>query len=179
MQSAGFRILVSSLHSNSITPALDSLYNLRHILLAGIVVGSFHHHADKRLGAGLAHQNAAGIAQCFSHSLDGLLHRRVILCGLLVGHTNIFQNLRVDLQRLSQLAHGQLLGKHYFHHLQTGQDTITRTGVLTKDDMTTLLTADTAAVLSHVLIDVLVTHSGLGVADALLIKKPYTDQSWT
>ena len=36
--------------------------------------------------------------------------------------------------------------------------------------MTTLLTADTAAVLSHVLIDVLVTHCSLGVADALLVK---------
>ena len=36
--------------------------------------------------------------------------------------------------------------------------------------MTTLLATNTAAVLSHILIDVLVTHSGLGVADALLIK---------
>ena len=36
--------------------------------------------------------------------------------------------------------------------------------------MATLLTADTAAVFSHVLIDILVAHSGLGVADALLIK---------
>ena len=43
-------------------------------------------------------------------------------------------------------------------------------GVLAEDNMTTLLTADTAAVLSHILIDVLVTHCGLGVADALLIK---------
>ena len=36
--------------------------------------------------------------------------------------------------------------------------------------MTTLLTTDTAAVLRHVLIDVLVAHSGLCIADALLIE---------
>ena len=36
--------------------------------------------------------------------------------------------------------------------------------------MTALLTTDTAAIFCHVLIDVLVTHCGLGVADALLIK---------
>ena len=36
--------------------------------------------------------------------------------------------------------------------------------------MTALLTTDTAAVLSHVLIDVLVTYCSLGVADAPLIK---------
>ena len=36
--------------------------------------------------------------------------------------------------------------------------------------MTTLLTTDTAAVLSHILIDVLVTHCSLGVANALFIK---------
>ena len=64
----------------------------------------------------------------------------------------------------------QLFGQHYFHHLQAGQDTITSAGVLAEDNMTTLLTADTAAVLSHILIDVLVTHCSLGVADALLIK---------
>ena len=74
---------------------------------------------------------------------------------------------------------GSFLGQHYFHHLQAGQDAITSAGVLGEDDMAALLTADTAAVLSHVLIDVLVAHSGLGVADALLVKKPYTGQSWT
>ena len=36
--------------------------------------------------------------------------------------------------------------------------------------MTTLLATDTAGVFRHVLVDVLVAHSGLGVADALLIK---------
>ena len=98
------------------------------------------------------------------------LHRRVVLRSLFIGHTDVLQHLRIDLQWLSQLAHGHLLRQHDFHHLQAGQDTITSAGVLAEDNMTTLLTADTAAVLSHVLIDVLVTHCGLGVADALLIK---------
>lgn len=68
---------------NSVASALNGLYNLRNILLAGIVVGSFHHHADKRLGARLAHQNTTGITQCFSHSFDSCLHRRVVLRSLL------------------------------------------------------------------------------------------------
>ena len=37
--------------------------------------------------------------------------------------------------------------------------------------MTTLLTTDTTAVLRHVLVYVLVTHSSLGVTDTLLIKR--------
>ena len=81
-------------------------------------------------------------------ALTACLHRCVVLCGLFIGHTNVLQHLRVDLQRLSQLAHGQFLCQHDFHHLQAGQDTITRAGVLAEDDMTALLTADTAAVLS-------------------------------
>ena len=68
------------------------------------MVGGFHHHAHKRLSAGLTDENTAGIAQCFCNGLDGLLHRRVVLCGLFVGDTDILQNLRVNLQGLSQLA---------------------------------------------------------------------------
>ena len=63
-----------------------------------------------------------------------------------------------------------LLRQHDLHHLQTGQDAVTGAGIFGEDDMTTLLAANAAAVLSHVLIDVLVAHSGLGVADALLIE---------
>ena len=36
--------------------------------------------------------------------------------------------------------------------------------------MTTLLTTDAAAVLSHVLVDILITNRGLGITDALLIE---------
>lgn len=161
MQSAGFRILVSSLHSNSITPALDSLYDLRHILLAGVVVGSLHHHTHDRFRARFTDKDTASVTQCLGYGLDCCLHCFVILCGLLVGHTNISQNLRVDFQRLRQLAHGQFLGQHNFHHLQAGQDTITSAGVLAEDNMTALLTADATAILRHVLIDILVAHCGL------------------
>lgn len=63
------------------------------------------------------------------------LHRRVILCRLFIRHANILQHLRIDLQRLSRLAHGQLLGQHYFHHLQTGQDAVIGAGVLPEDDI--------------------------------------------
>ena len=146
------RILVHGQHppqhsaSDGVTLALDGLHDLRDIFLAGVVVGSLHHHADKGLGAGLTNQNTSGIAQRFSHSLDGLLHCRVVLCGLFIGDADILQNLRIDLQRLSQLAHGQFFGQHDLHHLQAGQDTITGAGVLAEDNMTALLTANTAAV---------------------------------
>ena len=71
------RILVHGQHppqhsaSDGVTLALDGLHDLRDIFLAGVVVGSLHHHADKGLGAGLTNQNTSGIAQRFSHSLDG------------------------------------------------------------------------------------------------------------
>ena len=156
-----YTLVCTALHLNNVALGLDDLHDLRNILLAGIVVGSLHHHTDKRLGAGLTDKDTAGVTQCLSYSPDCLLHRRVVLRSLLIGHTDIFQHLRVNLQGLSQLAHGNLLGQHYFHHLQAGQDTITSAGVLAEDNMTTLLTADTAAVLSHILIDVLVTHCSL------------------
>ena len=123
------------------------------------MVRCFHHHTHDRLSAGLTDKDTTGVTQCFGYGLDCCLHCFVILCGFLVGHADILQNLRVDLQRLSQLAHGHLLRQHDFHHLETGQNTVTGASVLREDDMTTLLTANTAAVLRHVLIDVLVAHS--------------------
>jgi hypothetical protein len=128
-------IAVSRLHSDRVALVLDDLHDLRHILLAGIVVRCFHHHAHQRLSAGLTDENTADIAQSLCNGLDCLLHRRVVLRGLFVGHSDVFQHLRIDLQRLSQLAHGHLLGQHNFHHLQAGQDTITGAGVLGEDDI--------------------------------------------
>ena len=62
-------IAVSRLHSNSVAFGLDELHDLRHILLAGIVVRGFHHHADNRLSTRLTHQNTAGIPQCLGYFL--------------------------------------------------------------------------------------------------------------
>ena len=74
MQSAGFRILVSGLHSNSVASALDGLHNLRHILLAGIVVGSFDHHTHNRLRTRFTDKDTASIPQCLGYGLDCCLH---------------------------------------------------------------------------------------------------------
>ena len=156
--------------SDSVALVLDDLHDLRDIFLAGIVVRGFDHHTDNRLGTGFTHQNTTSIAKCFCHSAHGFLHSWVILCCFLIRHTDILQHLRINLQRLSQLAHGHLLCKHDLHHLETGQDTITGACVLGEDDMTTLLTADTAAVLSHILVNIFVAHSSLSIADALLVK---------
>ena len=114
--------------------------------------------------------HTASITQCLSNSTYRFLHRRIILCCLLVRHTDILQHLRIDLQRCCQLTHRLLLGQHDFHHLQTSQNTITGTGVLAENDMTTLLTTNAAAVLCHILVDILITNGGLGITDALLIK---------
>ena len=130
----------------------------------------FDHDADDRLGAGLADKDAAGVAQRIGHSLNGGLHIGVVLCGLLVGDVDVLQHLRVDLQRSSQLAHGLLLCKHDLHHLQARQDTVAGAGVLREDDVAALLAADAAAVLRHVLVDVLVADGGFGVVNALLVE---------
>ena len=123
------------------------------------------------LSAGLTDEDAPGVAQCFRNLRHGFLHGRVILCSLLISHADILQYLRIDFQRCCQLTHWLFLSQHDFHHLETGQDAVTGAGVLREDDMTALLAADTAAVLSHVLVDVLVAHSSLGVANALLIER--------
>ena len=120
----GKKYISAKLALDGVTLALDDLHDLRDILLAGIMVRCFHHHAHDRLSAGLTHQNTTSITQC-----------------------------------LGQLAHDHLLRRHDFHHFQAGQDAFTGAGVLGEDDMAALLTADTAAVLRHVLIDVLVANS--------------------
>ena len=136
--------------SDSVPLILNDLHDLRNILLAGIMVRSFHHHAHDRLRAGLAHQNTAGVAQCFCNCLDCNLHRLVVLCSLFISHTDVLKNLRVDLQRLSQ---------HDLHHLEAGQDTVTGACVFGENDVTALFAADATAVLCHILVDVLVAYA--------------------
>lgn len=95
MRLAGYRVLVSDLHSSSVAPVLDDFHDLRNILLAGVVVRGFHHYAHQRLRTGLADKDTTGIPQRFCHSLDRLLHRQVVLCGLFIGDADILQNLRI------------------------------------------------------------------------------------
>ena len=95
MRLAGYRVLVSDLHSNSVAPVLDDLHDLRHILLAGVVVRGFHHYAHQRLRTGLTDKDTTGIAQCFCHRPDCCPNGFIVLCSLLVGHTDILQHLRI------------------------------------------------------------------------------------
>lgn len=98
------------------------------------------------------------------------MHRLIVLCRLFIRYVNILQYIRINLQRCCQFAHRLLFSQHDFHHFLTRQDTVTRASILGEDDMTALLPADTTAVLCHVLIDILVAHSGLGIVDALFVK---------
>ena len=60
---------------------------------------------------------------------------------------------------------------HDFHHLQARQDAVAGRCVLAEDDVPGLLAAQTAVVLRHVLVDVLVAHSGLGGCNAEVIQR--------
>ena len=55
---------------DNVALVLDDFHDLRDILLAGIMVRSFHHHADNRLGAGLTHQNTASITRYFCYYIS-------------------------------------------------------------------------------------------------------------
>ena len=77
--------------SNSVASALDSLHDLRHILLAGIVVGSLYHDAHDRFCAGLAHQNTTGVAKCISHILDSAC-TALSSCAAFLSVTRTFSN---------------------------------------------------------------------------------------
>ena len=56
--------------SNSVASALDGLHDLRHILLAGAVVGCFHHDAHDRFGTRLTHENATSALYVLSTLLS-------------------------------------------------------------------------------------------------------------
>ena len=150
---------------------LDLPDDLVHVLLADLVAGGLDHHADDRLGAALAHQDAAVVAQRLGHLLHGGLHVRVVLRVRLALHAHVLQNLRVELHRGRQLAHRLLLRQHDLHHLQARQNAVAGGLVLREDDVAALLAADAVAVLDHVLVDVLVAHLGLLVVDARLVQR--------
>ena len=157
--------------SNPVALRAQRRHDFVHVLPAGRLVRGLRHHADHRLGARLAHQDAAAIAQgggCLLHRGPdgGVAHG-----GLFVGHAHIFQHLRVNFQGRGQLAQLFLAGQHHLHHLEAGQDAVAGGGVLREDDVARLLPADAAAVLGHVLVDVFVAHGGLGVADARLVQR--------
>ena len=59
-----------SARSNLISLFANHIDHFVNILLAGIMVRGFHHHANDRLSAGLTHQNTAGIAQCFCYYIS-------------------------------------------------------------------------------------------------------------
>ena len=148
----------------------DDFQHLIHVLFAGVVILSLHHHPDDRLSAGLPHQDATGISQGGGSLGHGSLDILVVLGVGLVGHPDIFQHLGIEGEALAQLGEGLLLRHHHLHHHETGEDAVTGGGVLGEDDVSTLLAAQTVVVQHHVLVDVLVPHLGLGVLNAQFVK---------
>ena len=73
----------------------DGVYHEIYALLAGTFVSGLHHDPDHRLSAGLPDQDAARVAQAFSHLGDCGLHRGVVLRLRLGNDTDIFQYLRM------------------------------------------------------------------------------------
>ena len=85
-------------------------------------------------------------------------------------YPDILQHLRVNSKAFTELGHLLFPCQHDLHHLEAGQNTVTGAGIFTEDNMTALLTADAAAILCHILIDVLVANSGFRVSNTTLIK---------
>ena len=85
----GKKYISAKYASDNVALAFNDLHDLRHILLAGVVVKGFYHHANDRFGAGLTNQNTSGIAQRFCNCLDCLLYRRVVLCGLFASQDTV------------------------------------------------------------------------------------------
>src|SRR5699024_12124018 len=98
------------------------------------------------------------------------IYIRVCLCCSLILHPDINQHLGIDPQILGKLAHLLFPCQHYFHHLQAGKDAVSCRGVLGKDNMPRLLSAQTTAVLRHIFVYILVSNGGLCVVDARLVK---------
>ena len=144
---------------------LDDLDHAVDVLFADLFRAGLDHHADDRLGAALAHEDAAGVAELLGDLCDRGLHVGVVLRLGLGLDAHVLEHLRVEHDGRGQLAHGLFLIEHDLHELQARQDAVARGRVLGEDHVAGLLAADLVAVLDHVLVDVLVADLGLLIAD--------------
>ena len=142
-----------------------------HVGLALGVGAGLGHDPQHRLGAALAEQDPAVIAQAGGAFLHRLLHGGIGQRAVLIVHADVFQHLGVHGDVLGQHAEGQLGGHHHVHQHDGGEETVAGVGELAEDHMAGRLAADEVVVLLHVLVDIAVAHGGLFIADAQTVQR--------
>ena len=130
------------------------------------------HHADERLGAGGAHEDAALAAQELLLVRDGGLERIARHDGLLhaavVADDDVQQHLRV--LRAVGGEHGRALAgeREDLQELERGELTVAGGGVVGEDHVARLLAAELVAALHHLFEHIAVAHVGADEVDAVL-----------
>ncbi len=141
-----------------------------HVGLALGVGAGLGHDPQHRLGAALAQEDAAVVAQAGGTLVHCLLHGGVGQSAVLIVHPDVFQHLGIHGDILGQDAEGQLGGHHHVHEHDGGDETVAGMGELAENHVAGLLAADEVAVLLHVLVDVAVAHGGLFIGDAQAVQ---------
>ena len=88
---------------------LDHIYYLTDIFLTQLIRSRLNHDTDHRLCSAFSHQDTAVVAQRLCYGVHRFGNFRILSCRLLICHTYILQELRIDLDRLRQLRKTHLL----------------------------------------------------------------------
>ena len=128
------------LHRKPFLP--DHLHHLIHILRTKLITLCLNHHTDHRLCTALTQKDSSILAQTNADPLLFRLHTRIAGNRRLVLNPHILQKLRVHLHPLAQRAEALLLLQNHLHQHQCRKDSISGRRMLTKNDMSGLLSAE-------------------------------------
>ena len=140
-----------------------------------VYIGSFgfHHNANQRLRSGRTHENAAFAAEVLlflTHCAAQLItvHHGFFQPGLIV-QLNIDENLRITRAYRCKLRGFLAAAAEDTKELQRCELSVTGSGIVGKDRVAGLLSADTIAVFQHLFQNISVTDRGADQTDIILV----------
>ena len=153
------------LHRKPFLP--DHLHHLIHILRAQLITLCLNHHTNHRLRTALTQKDSSILTQSGADQILLRLHTRIAGNRSLVLNLHILQKLWVHLHPPAQRAETLLLLQDHLHQHQCRKDSISGRRMLTKNDMSGLLSAEHISVSNHRLIDILIANRGHTYLNAL------------
>ena len=128
---------------------------------------SFSHDPDHRFGPGAAHQDPSPALQGLLNRFDPAPDPPVVQeVPSPPSHDDASEDLRAESQSGGQPRQRTPFQEQHLSHLQGGQDTVSRQGVLSENDVARRLSPQSVSSLHHGLQDVSVSDPGPDQADA-------------
>ena len=149
---------------------LDNIYYSVNAAAANRFVLCLYHYSYERLCAALTDEYSSAVAKLCCYLVHLCTYIGICLCSSLVLDLYVFKYLWIYNEWSCKLAELLLTGHDDLHYFKAGEYTVACRSILGEDDMSALLAADAAAVLLHVLINVLVAYSSLCVVNTYLVK---------